>query len=406
MIVGIAARRFSRSHAGAVEMRHRAEQTERLRRPAAELRAWIGDLAKEGIRNLRLQSRTAPYPVARVERRERRYRHEQVRSPATGVVHLDNGLQRQLTLDRQIPRVVLGIPVIRRYNRTHAESKKRRIPLRPAGRLQDAIRERIVEAAVQSRVRIGRPDDGRVDSETCARATEHGGARELVEQTVAAANGGLRGGCKCETKARLPVVHVRVERRPTFIIVELHHAARIETWNADRRLRIEIPITVAVLAFPARNVEVVAQAEVERQPAGDLPVILEIKSPISGAGECLRLDVILAPGRPAEQHCGQAVAFVARAAVERATSDSTAEVEAPRGITRLVVVKHVVTALAAYLNVVGAPNFRQRAGPVVNTFLPVHDPERLGAELLESVRRTAREHPRRRGIFHVEWQSA
>src|SRR5215510_13362566 len=90
-----------------------------------------------------------------------------------------------------------------------------------------------------------------------------------------------------------------------------------------------------------------------------------------------------------------------RAAVERAAGGSTAEVEAPRGITRLVVVKHVVTALAAHLNAMSTPNFRQRAGPLVNTFLPVHDPVRLSAELLVSIRRPAREYPMGRGIPHV-----
>ena len=90
-------------------------------------------------------------------------------------------LQRQFTLDRKVPRVVLRISVIRRENRAHAEAEQRRIALRPAGRLQDAIRERIVEAAVQRGIRIGRPNDRRVDRETRSRATEHGGARELVE---------------------------------------------------------------------------------------------------------------------------------------------------------------------------------------------------------------------------------
>ena len=71
VIVGIAACGFSRPHVGAVEMRHRAEQTEPLHRPAAELRARVGDLAEEGIRDLRLQRRTTQCPVLLGERRER-----------------------------------------------------------------------------------------------------------------------------------------------------------------------------------------------------------------------------------------------------------------------------------------------------------------------------------------------
>ena len=146
-----------------------------------------------------------------------------------------------------------------------------------------------------------------------------------------------------------------------LVIVELNHAACIKTRSLDRRLRFEIPITVAVFEFPAGYVEVVAQAEIERQPIGDLPVILDEKSPISRAGKSLRLDVVLTARRPAQQHRRHAVAFGASASVERAASDATTEVEAPRRVPRLVVIKQVVTALAARLQVVCPPNFRQRA---------------------------------------------
>ena len=48
---------------------------------------------------------------------------------------------------------------------------------------------------------------------------------------------------------------------------------------------------MAVLGFPARDVEVVPQSEVEGEAAGDLPVILEIEAPVRRTGEGLRVDV-------------------------------------------------------------------------------------------------------------------
>ena len=73
-----------------------------------------------------VQRCTTHRPVLRSEGRQGRERHEQVRTAAAGVVEFQNRLQWQLTLDGEIPGMVLGVAVVAWHDSARIQTEQGR----------------------------------------------------------------------------------------------------------------------------------------------------------------------------------------------------------------------------------------------------------------------------------------
>src|SRR5262249_5306229 len=96
-----------------------------------------------------------------------------------------------------------------------------------------------------------------------------------------------------------------VDRAP-LIIVDEHELAFealiSRNFSCDRTGGIEVKPAIAVVTLRAGHVEIVAQPEIDSQPTGKLPVILEIESVVLRCRSRWRINVIAPAASPADQH--------------------------------------------------------------------------------------------------------
>src|SRR2546425_2746323 len=91
----------------------------------------------------------------------------------------------------------------------------------------------------------------------------------------------------------------------------------------------QVPIAQAVLVFPGRTVEIVAEAQIHGQPAIDLPVILHVAGPVSVARHIPRRMIVPAAASPTEKHRGKSVALDRGSREPVLAGDLLAKREAP-----------------------------------------------------------------------------
>ena len=108
----------------------------------------------------------------------------------------------------------------------------------------------------------------------------HGaGAEQLAK---AAADGRLRVHLIGKAQARSDVVEIAVVLR-TVVAIHAHEAQaalQVRHRTGERRGDGRVKPAHTVVAFGARRVEVIANAQVERQLAGDAPIILNVEGMI------------------------------------------------------------------------------------------------------------------------------
>jgi hypothetical protein len=95
--------------------------------------------------------------------------------------------------------------------------------------------------------------------------------------------------------------------------------------------RAEVPIAEAVVDFVARDVELIAQAEVDSQLASELPIVLDEEAPVAGPVEDLGIEVVVRPVAPAQEEGREGASLVAVAAVEVGAGDLLAEAKVTCG---------------------------------------------------------------------------
>ena len=204
-----------------------------------------------------------------------------------------------------------------------------------------------------------------------------------------------------EAEPRLHVVHVAFEWRPVVGVHELDDAASVVAGYLYGRLRLEVPIALAIQRLPPRHVEVVAQTEVQGELRHDPPVVVHIETPVGRPGEDLRVDVEITARGPANQHRGQAVALVPSAREAIPAGDPSAKGELARGISGLGVVEEVPPRLGPGLDVVPAERRGVGAREVMDALLAIHLEPSLRADRAVRVGCEPREHVEGRLILHV-----
>ena len=120
-----------------------------------------------------------------------------------------------------------------------------------------------------------------------------GALRALVRRpedvAVAGAHHGLLVQLVRGAETRRDVVGVPVVLIPAAPVDADEHDAALEIGERghllrERRRRIRIEVVHPVVSLRARHVDVVAQAEVERQPRVDPPVVLRVEGPVEAVG--------------------------------------------------------------------------------------------------------------------------
>src|SRR5205823_14522563 len=128
----------------------------------------------------------------------------------------------------------------------------------------------------------------------------------------------------------------------------------IESRYGDRRLRLEIPVTIAVEHVRSRYLELIAKTQVHGELAVQLPVVLKEEPPVARARERLRIDVVVRPVAPSEQHRSESVALDIRADVGILAGGCRAKREVTRWIAGLRIVQPVMPIFGARLDAVPA----------------------------------------------------
>src|SRR5260370_24063664 len=109
------------------------------------------------------------------------------------------------------------------------------------------------------------------------------GSGQRVEDPIATADSSLVVHCVGETETWLHVVEVHIEWPACVRVGKLELALQIRiAWDlaGERRRRAEIEPAIAVVTLCSRHVKIVSDPEIERQLAGNFPVILQIPAVI------------------------------------------------------------------------------------------------------------------------------
>ena len=195
---------------------------------------------------------------------------------AGDVARLELRLPGELPLDpeRELPDVRDAVSDARVAGSASEEGLE---PLARAGRLGDSLGERVRQVVERRAASVGRRDVGRRDAEAGLEARS---GRVHVVLPEAAAQHGFFAQAVGEAGAGLDVVLVPIPRRARVPVDpdEADPALDGEPGQPGRDRVHDVRVEAAVLAVEAladRAVEVPAQPEVERELAGQLPVVLD-----------------------------------------------------------------------------------------------------------------------------------
>ena len=227
------------------------------------------------------------------------------------------------------------------------------------------------------------------------------GARQTIEDARAGTDGGLVVGRVGEAQPWGEVVHVAVEGRRRIIVHELNYALQVVARHRDGRLRLQVPIAIAIEYLRTRDLKLVAEPQVDCQFPAHLPIVLNEETQIPGPRECLGIDVVVGAIAPADQHRREAVALDAGPHVGILAGGLGSEAKLPGRIPRLRVVQPVVTIFGPGLEIMSAFAFRQRGRELVHALLAVHLPVALRAKVGITRGTERRKHVEGRQVLHI-----
>src|SRR5262249_3639279 len=222
----------------------------------------------------------------------------------------------EIRADRQPPRLISDIGRIRDYFPWQLILKAERILVRVgkrpieilvargqseirgqalavADRREQSLRKRIRERNARRQTTVGRSDDGRA-----AAVARAGPDRILtqVNQPITAAQHQFGADLIRSADPRLEIVQVAMEGLPIVAARSCVEEPTLETQTLHlagygTRLVERKSANHAVVSFRGRSFVVPPEAEIQRQPPGDLPVILEVETVVSPAHG--RIDVLV-----------------------------------------------------------------------------------------------------------------
>ena len=243
-------------------------------------------------------------------------------------------------------------------------------PLRVPRRQVEPVRERVVDgperrAAVQAddHVALG------VEAHHAGRARVPRGlhVRRHVEDAIAGSHRGLRRDVPGEAEARADVVVVRRHLAAVIVVHEDDRAPKLRRVEEgvgrhsirQRRDGLLIEVAQTVEALRARNVELEAQAEIQREVARQLPVVLHVPGQVGAGRGGRRVVAHLRVARNAEEHRRQREAFGAARDIRVALRPlRVVEVELARREEQLGEVEQELPVVGAHLHGVRAPHLR------------------------------------------------
>ena len=357
----------------AVVLRIRAQQATALDGLEAQRRRRVGDDPEERVRDLVLQpGAQAQERRIHLPERQAALADQQVGALAADVGDLGDDVPRQFTLHVDVPllhvRHLVGGEIATRAA-ADLQAEIRRRALGRSRRQVEAVREGIVDVAQRRPVAVDADDHVGlgVEADHAARARMAGrlDVRRHVEDAVAAADHRLLGEVPGEADARADVVVVGLDLLPVVLVHEHHGALQLRGVEVgvgrdhadERRRRVRIEIGQPVEPLGARRVEVVAEAEVDGEVAGDFPVVLQISTEVAARRGRVGVVAQVDAARDAQQHRGQPRTPGAARDVRIALRPlRVAETELAGRVEQLGEVEQELAVVGAHLQRVRAPD--------------------------------------------------
>ena len=158
-----------------------------------------------------------------------------------------------------------------------------------------------------------------------------------------------------------PVLGIRTdEHQSAFQVAAIGAGSACGHFTLQRRGRILIPITQAVITFRARRVDVIPKPDVEGQFLGHSPIILDVDACIGAGRGCIEAmrDRPAIAGQTEEERC-QTITFRGyRGRVHHALREACAKTIRPGRVTQLCEVEEELPPFAARAYGVLIQNFR------------------------------------------------